>query len=52
MTKGLKPSKIKVSYYDKNLILANPSDHADQNVKNGGALANMSIWAQSPDFAG
>jgi hypothetical protein len=45
MTNGLKPSKIKACYYDKNPILANSSDPADQNVKNGGALAHMSSWA-------
>ncbi len=52
MTCGLKPSETKAYCYAKNPIMANSSDHADQDVKNGGALANMSIRAQTPDFAG
>ena len=45
MTNGLKPSKIKGYYYDKNSILANLSDPADQNVSNSAALAHLSSWA-------
>jgi hypothetical protein len=31
-------------------IYTNSSDPADHDVKNGAALANMSSWAQTPDF--
>ncbi len=45
MTSGLKTSKIKASYCARNSVLANSLDPADQDVKNGAALANMSSWA-------